>query len=59
MASREQMAQMMQKVFAQMQTLNRDEIKKRHPDITAAKNLRAWTGESEELHQEFSPWKRC
>jgi uncharacterized protein len=34
MASRDQMHQMMQQVFAQMRTLNREQIKKRHPDVT-------------------------
>jgi hypothetical protein len=36
MASREQMAQMMQQVFAQMQSLSREQVKKRHPDVTEA-----------------------
>jgi uncharacterized protein len=52
MASREQMAQMMQKVFAQMRTLNRDEIKKRHPDITA-QQLASMDQQSEELLKNF------
>jgi uncharacterized protein len=52
MASREQMAQMMQKVFAQMRTLNRDEIKKRHPDITADQ-LASMDRQSEELLKNF------
>ncbi|MGA8284142.1 MAG: DUF2059 domain-containing protein [Candidatus Sulfotelmatobacter sp.] len=52
MASRDQMAQMMQKVFAQMRTLNRDEIKKRHPDITAAQ-LATMDRQSEELLKNF------
>ena len=52
MASREQMAQMMQKVFAQARTLNRDEIKKRHPDITAAQ-LASMDRQSEELLKNF------
>jgi hypothetical protein len=34
MASREQMSQMMQQLFAQMRTLSREQIKKKHPDIT-------------------------
>jgi uncharacterized protein len=34
MASRDQMHQMMQQVFAQMRSLNREQIKKRHPDVT-------------------------
>src|SRR5580693_2523542 len=52
MASREQMAQMMQQVFAQARTLNRDEIKKRHPDITAAQ-LASMDRQSEELMKNF------
>ena len=52
MASRDQMAQMMQKVFAQMRTLNRDEIKKRHPDITTAQ-LASMDRQSEELLKNF------
>jgi hypothetical protein len=52
MASREQMAQMMQKVFAQARTLNRDEIKKRHPDITADQ-LASMDRQSEELLKNF------
>jgi uncharacterized protein len=34
MASREQISQMMQQLFAQMQSLSREQVKKRHPDIT-------------------------
>ncbi len=34
MASRDQVRQMMQQVFAQMKALNRAEMKKRRPDIT-------------------------
>jgi hypothetical protein len=52
MASREQMAQMMQQVFAQARTLNRDEIKKRHPDITADQ-LASMDRQSEELLKNF------
>jgi len=52
MASREQMAQVMQKVFAQMRTLNRDEIKKRHPDVTA-EQLANMDRQSEELLKNF------
>jgi hypothetical protein len=36
MASREQVGQMMQQLFAQMQSLSREQLKKRHPDITEA-----------------------
>jgi hypothetical protein len=52
MASREQMAQMMQQVFAQARALNRDEIKKRHPDITASQ-LASMDRQSEELLKNF------
>ncbi len=52
MASREQMAQMMKQVFAQMRSLNRDEIKKRHPDITDA-DLARMDHESEDLLKNF------
>ena len=52
MASRDQMAQMMQQVFAQARTLNRDEIKKRHPDVTAAQ-LASMDRQSEELLKNF------
>jgi hypothetical protein len=34
MASREQMSQMMQQVFAQMRSLNREQLKKQNPDIS-------------------------
>ncbi len=40
MASREQMDKMMRQVFAQMQSLNREEMKKRRPDITEAELAR-------------------
>ena len=36
MASREQMSQLMQQVFAQMRKMNREEIKKWRPEITEA-----------------------
>jgi hypothetical protein len=52
MASRQQMADMLQKVFAQMRTLNREEIKKRHPDITEAE-LARMDRESEDLMKNF------
>jgi len=52
MASREQMGQMMKQVFAQARTLNRDEIKKRHPDITADQ-LASMDRQSEELLKNF------
>jgi hypothetical protein len=40
MASREQMDKTMRQVFAQMQSLNREEIKKRRPDVTEAELAR-------------------
>jgi len=52
MASREQVAKMMQQVFTQMRTLNREEIKKRHPDITQAE-LARMDRESEDLIKNF------
>jgi len=52
MASREQMTQMMKQVFTQMRSLNRDEIKKRHPDITEA-DLARMDRESEDLLKNF------
>ncbi|HTC56567.1 MAG TPA: DUF2059 domain-containing protein [Candidatus Sulfotelmatobacter sp.] len=52
MASREQMAQMMQQVFAQMRSLNRDEIKKRHPDVTD-EELARMDKQSEDLMKNF------
>src|SRR5271155_2448677 len=52
MASREQMTQMMKQVFTQMRSLNRDEIKKRHPDITADQ-LASMDRQSEELLKNF------
>ena len=52
MASREQMAQMMKQVFTQMRSLNRDEIKKRHPDITDA-DLARMDRDSEDLLKNF------
>jgi hypothetical protein len=52
MASREQMAQMMKQVFTQMRSLNRDETRKRHPDITEA-DLARMDRESEDLLKNF------
>src|SRR5271165_1854230 len=52
MASREQMAQMMQQLFAQMRTLNRDQLKKRHPDISDAE-LARMDHQSEEFLKDF------
>jgi|SRR5580704_13267906 hypothetical protein len=52
MASREQMAQMMQQVFTQMQSMNREQIKKRHPDI-AEEELARMDRQSSELLKNF------
>jgi uncharacterized protein len=52
MASREQMKQMMQQVFAQMRTLNRDELKKRHPDVSE-EDLARMDRQSEDLLKNF------
>jgi hypothetical protein len=52
MASREQMAQMMKQVFTQMRSLNREEIKKRHPDVTE-EELARMDRQSEDLLKNF------
>jgi uncharacterized protein len=52
MASREQMAQMMQQVYAQMRRMNRDELKKKHPDVTEAE-LASMDRRSEEFIKNF------
>jgi len=52
MASRQQMVQMMQQVFTQMRSLNREEIKKRHPDVTE-EELARMDRESEDLLKNF------
>jgi hypothetical protein len=52
MASRDQMAQMMQQLFAQMQSLSREEMKKRHPEVTDAE-LARMDRQSEELIKNF------
>jgi uncharacterized protein len=52
MASREQMAQMMQQLFAQMRTMNREQLKKSHPEITDAELTRR-DRESEDLIKNF------
>ena len=52
MASREQMAQMMQQLFAQMQSLSREQVKKRHPDVTEA-DLARMDRQSAELIKNF------
>ena len=52
MASREQMSQMMQQLFAQMRSLNREQIKKRRPDVTETE-LARMDRESEDLIKNF------
>jgi hypothetical protein len=52
MASREQMAQMMQQVFAQMRSMNREQYKKRNPDTSEA-DLARMDHESEDLIKNF------
>jgi hypothetical protein len=52
MASREQMAKMMRQVFAQTQNLNREQIKKRRPDVTEAE-LARMDRQSEDLLKNF------
>jgi uncharacterized protein len=52
MASREQMSQMMQQVFAQMRTLNREQVRQQRPDITEDELARI-DRESEEVIKNF------
>ena len=52
MASRQQMSQLMQQVFAQMRKMNREEIKKRRPEITEA-DLTRMDQQSEDLIKNF------
>jgi hypothetical protein len=52
MASREQMTQLMQQVFAQMRTLNHEQIKKRRPDATDEEIARM-DRQSEDLLKNF------
>ncbi len=52
MASREQMSQLMHQVFAQMRKMNREEIKKRRPEITEA-DLTRMDQQSEDLIKTF------
>jgi uncharacterized protein len=52
MASREQMNQMMQQVFSQMQALSREQMKQRQPDISDAELARI-DRESEDLIKHF------
>ena len=52
MASREQMAQMMQQLFAQMRSMNREQLKTKHPEVTEA-DLARMDHESEDLIKNF------
>lgn len=52
MASREQMSQMMQQLFAQRQSLNREQLKKKHPEFSDADLSRMDRG-SQDLIKNF------
>jgi hypothetical protein len=52
MASRQQMAQMMQQMFTQMRNMNREQPKKTHPDLSDAELARR-DRESEDLIKNF------
>jgi uncharacterized protein len=52
MASREQVTQMMQQLFAQMRTLSRQQVKQRHPDISDD-DLARMDRQSEEFLKDF------
>ena len=52
MASRQQVEQMMRQVFAQMRTMNREQLKKGHPDISDAE-LARMDRQSEDLIKNF------
>ena len=52
MASRDQMRQMMQQVFAQMRSLNREQVRKRRPDVTEEELARI-DRESEDVIKNF------
>src|ERR1700683_4587017 len=52
MASRDQLTQMMQQLFAQMRTLNRQPLKKQHPEVTE-QELASMDRESEDLIKNF------
>jgi hypothetical protein len=52
MASREQMAQMMQQMFTQMRNMNREQLKKKHPEMTDA-DLARGDRESADLIKNF------
>jgi len=52
MASRQQMTQMMQQLFAQMRSMNREQLKKKNPDVTEA-DLARMDRQSEDLIKNF------
>jgi uncharacterized protein len=52
MTSRDQMAQLLQQLFAQMRSLNREQLKKKRPDLTDA-DLARMDRESEDLIKHF------
>jgi hypothetical protein len=52
MASRQQMEQMMQQLFNQMRSMNRDQLKKKHPEVSDAELARR-DRESEDLIENF------
>ena len=52
MASRDQVRQLMEQMFAQMRAINRQEMKKKHPEISEDELARSERG-SEELIQNF------
>jgi hypothetical protein len=52
MASREQIRQMMQQLFAQMQSLNREQLKQKHPEFSDADLSRMDRG-SQDLMKNF------
>jgi len=52
MASREQISQIMQQVFTQMRSLSREQIKKRHPDVSD-EDLARMDHQSEDLLKNF------
>ena len=42
MSSKEQVRQMMDQVFQQMRTMNREQLKKRHPDVSEEESWHDW-----------------
>jgi hypothetical protein len=52
MASRQQITQMMQQLFAQMRSMNREQLKKKHPEVTEA-DLARLDSEAQELIKNF------